>query len=365
MPFSRYQELALYHPSAGYYSARGNAGRGGDFITSPEVGPLFARVIASALDQWWRQLRRPDPFFVIEAGAGSGTLAADILQADPLCLPALRYITVERSAAQRGEQAGRLAIQPADKVILSTPDPAVGPVVGPLVATLPELPEGPLVGVVLANELLDNLPVDLYERRGRQWFCVNVGFGSDGGLAEVLLPVEDGDPVDMELRRLVPDPAPFARVPLQPSAVDWLRRALGLLERGKVVAFDYVRTTRWMSRHGWEDWLRTYRGHRPGTSPFDLPGSQDITCEVAVDQLSQVQAPQRDRDQAEFLDAHGLHLLVSEAREAWHSRAAIGDLGAMKARSRVQEGRALTDVKGLGRYRVLEWDVPPRRPKEQ
>jgi SAM-dependent MidA family methyltransferase len=86
-------------------------------------------------------------------------------------------------------------------------------------------------------------------------------------------------------------------------------------------------------------------------------GDQDITCEVAVDQLAGVRQPARDRSQAEFLAAHGIASLVDEARGTWHERAAIGDLAALAARSRVTEAAALVDESGLGAFRVLEWEV--------
>jgi SAM-dependent MidA family methyltransferase len=90
-------EAALYDDGDGFYQTGGRAGRGGDFVTSPEIGPLFAAVTAGALDRWWDQMGRPDPFVVVEAAAGGGTLARDILAAGPACSPALRYVLVERS----------------------------------------------------------------------------------------------------------------------------------------------------------------------------------------------------------------------------------------------------------------------------
>ena len=80
-------------------AARAAPGR--DFVTSPEVGTLFGALVARALDASWHELGAPDPFVVIEAGAGRGRLAADVLRAAPACAPALRYVLVERSAALR------------------------------------------------------------------------------------------------------------------------------------------------------------------------------------------------------------------------------------------------------------------------
>jgi SAM-dependent MidA family methyltransferase len=361
LPFSQFQELALYHSPAGFYGNRGNAGRSGDFITSPEVGGLFAQVMANALDEWWRRLRRPNPYFVIEAGAGTGTLASGIFDVEPECSSVLRYLTVERSAALRTEQTGRFPIESAERVL--GVDEGTGSVVNrlksPVVATLADLPDGPMTGVIIANELLDNLPIDIYERHNRHWYAVCVGISREGGFAETLVGVDDEN-VLTQLKHFAPSAPDGARVPLQHAAAAWLQRALNTIDHGRIVLIDYCRTTRWMAGKDWYEWLRTYRGHRPGTAPLEAPGTQDITCEVAVDQLRAVRPPDRDNTQTEFLEHYGLVDLVAEAREAWHSRAAMGDLGAARARSRVNEARALTDTHGLGRYRVLEWDMPMR-----
>ena len=90
LSFEAVMELALYDREHGFYAAGGQAGRGGDFITSVEVGPLFGAVIARALDHWWNQMGHPDPFVVVEAGAGVGMLARTVLGAEPRCAPALR-----------------------------------------------------------------------------------------------------------------------------------------------------------------------------------------------------------------------------------------------------------------------------------
>ena len=78
LSFSDYVAEALYHPHLGFYATGGRAGRRGDFLTSPEVGPLFGAVVARALDTCWTELGRPAPFVFVDAGAGPGTLARSI-----------------------------------------------------------------------------------------------------------------------------------------------------------------------------------------------------------------------------------------------------------------------------------------------
>lgn len=289
---------------------------------------------------------------VVEAGAGSGALAASILVAAPACSAALRYLLVERSAAWRDEHARRLPLEPAGLVLgpMTVPDPDEGvqPVkgVGPLVASLDALPAGPFDGIVLANELLDNLAFRLLERTADGWDEVLVG----AELAEVLVQAPADAAADA--RRLAPDAPIGGRIPLQRHAAAWLRTALDSLRAGRVVAIDYADATPSMARRPWTDWVRTYRGHHRGGAPLDHLGQQDVTCEVAVDQLPPTAA---DRSQAGFLRAHGINGLADDARRRWQERAHIGDLEALKARSTVNEAAALTDPAGLGAFRVLEW----------
>ena len=101
IPFRRFMDLALYGEH-GFFTGvtAGHAGRRGDFLTSPEVGPLFGAVVARFLDAEFVRLGRPAPFTVIDAGAGPGTLARAVLAARPACTTSLRYVAVELSAAQ-------------------------------------------------------------------------------------------------------------------------------------------------------------------------------------------------------------------------------------------------------------------------
>jgi NADH dehydrogenase [ubiquinone] 1 alpha subcomplex assembly factor 7 len=346
VPFSEVMDLALYDPEHGFYASGGTAGRRGDFITSAEVGPLFGAVVARALDEGWRERGEPDPFVVIEAGAGAGTLAITVLSAQPACAPALRYVLVERSAALRARQAEHLSLE--DPALAFAPDRAededgdIHPpevATGPIVVSLDSMPRLHGSAFVLANELLDNLPFDVLERRDGQWHEVRVGLQGDA-LVETLVPA-DGPDIDA---------ADGARVPVQTAAARWVRDAR---ECGTVVAFDYADTTASMASREASEWLRTYKGHRRGRAPLRDLGSQDITCEVAVDQLP---APTRVTAQATWLRAHGIDELVEEGKRIWQERKHIGDLEAVRARSRVNEATSLTDPASLGGFAVLEWD---------
>lgn len=360
--FDEFVELALYAPGAGFYATGGVAGRSGDFLTSPEVGPLFGAVLARALDAWWEALGAPDPFVVVEAAAGSGALARDVLAAEPRCGPALRYLMVERSDTIRELQPATVPVEPAGDVLgpMSDADdddgdgPAGLPGRGPRVASLGELPVGPLTGVVLANELLDNLAFSLLERAVDAWWEVRVGVGGRGeGFVEVLTPAPPA--LSEVASRLAPAAVPGARIPVQTSAATWLRDALRLLHRGRVVVVDYGATTPELAQRPQGEWLRTYRRGGPGGPPLERPGTQDITCEVCEDQLARVWQPDVARHQASFLEEHGIGELVDRARVAWQQGAAAGTMASLRARSRMTEAAALTDPAGLGGFRVLEF----------
>jgi SAM-dependent MidA family methyltransferase len=184
---------------------------------------------------------------------------------------------------------------------------------------------------------------------------VHVGVGDDGRqLVETLVPAS---PLLAELAgALAPGAPPGARIPLQHGAAAWLRSAFDRVERGRVVVIDYADTTASMATRG-TDWLRTYAAHGRGGHPIASPGDQDVTTEVATDQLARLRPPDTDRSQAGFLAAHAIDELVDEGRRTWSERAHLGDLKAIRGRSRITEAQALTDPSGLGAFRVLEWSI--------
>lgn len=297
---------------------------------------------------------------MVEGGAGRGALAIAVRAASPRCAQALHWTMVERVSSLRAEHGDHLEL--SDYAAVACHDDsghAEGvPAVGPWFSSLPEMPDGPLIGAVIANELLDNLPFRLLERRDDTWQEVMVTLGE--------VPVAGGPPVLVEAYAAVPevvsaafdevapDAVEGSRVPWQPAASKWVTDAIGLLDQGEVIVFDYADSTASLAGRPQSEWLRTYRSHHRGRSPLEDPGSQDITVEVALDQL-----PPHDEiaTQTDWLRANGLDVLVTEADRQWRRRAGIGDLEAIRARSVATEAAALVDEAGLGAFKVLTWHV--------
>jgi SAM-dependent MidA family methyltransferase len=321
IPFNQFMQLALYG-DAGFYTTTGQAGRrGGDFITSPEVGPLFGTVIAGYLDDCWEKLGSPSRFDVVECGAGPGTLARSILAAKPRCLQALNYVAVEVSAAQR-------ALHPKG------------------VESRETMPDHAINGVIFANELLDNLPFRLFVFDGT-WMEAFVAQTPDGAFVEVLHKPS-------ALPAVLPQTAALgSRVPIQNAACAWVSNALSLIERGSLLLFDYCTdTTAAVAAMPWREWLRTYKDHERGGHYLLDPGSQDITAQVVLDQLP---AGFSAIIQAQFLQQWGIDELVLEGKAYWEQLSGAPDVAAIKMRSRAVEQGALTDMAGLGGLTCMTW----------
>jgi SAM-dependent MidA family methyltransferase len=354
----------LYEPGVGFFESGHGAGRAGrDFVTSPEVGSLFGACVARALDRHWRALGEPDPFVVIEAGAGTGRLARDVQRARPDCERALHYVLVERSAVLRDEQRRRLELDPADEALgpfaRAARDDAPAPVggSGPVFVALDELPALELRGVVLANELLDNLPFGIAEAGDDGWREVRVA-REQHGFAEVLVPAEPSDALALDAAVEGAAVPTGARLPIPRGLDPWIAACGRVLRNGTLVVIDYVDDAAGLIARGADEWLRTYRAHQRGGPPLDAPGEQDITADVVREQLAHAARAsgftvESDVAQAEWLRNLGIDELAESGRRTWEARAQVGDLEAVAARSRVVEAAALTDANGLGAHRVV------------
>ncbi len=265
LSFARFMELALYAPGLGYYSGGSyKFGDKGDFITAPECSPLFSRCLARQVQQVLDALQGGD---VLEVGGGSGIMAADIMEflGENDCLPGHYYI-LERSGELRDRQ------QRLIKERL--------PEFQERVIWLDKLPEPGFRGVVLANELLDAMPVhcftitregaaELYvEQDGGRWrWCQNTP-GPEVAQRIADLQLSEGLPVGY-----------VSEINLAASA--WIGSVSEMLAAGMLLIIDYGFPRReYYHPDRSQGTLMCHYRHRAHDDPLILVGLQDITAHV-------------------------------------------------------------------------------------
>lgn len=300
LPFHRFMHLALYAPGLGYYVAgRSRFGGRGDFVTAPELGDVFARVLARPVAATLAQAGDE----ILEAGAGRGLLAADLLLAlERLdALPA-RYGILEVSPDLRAVQRETLA--------------ARAPHLLPRVAWL-DAPPAAVRGVILANEVLDAMPAHLFEKdeRGRMWERAVAWQG--GGLAWTR--TAPGPALAARLAALDPLlPAPY-QSEVNLAAEAWIRDLGERLRTGALFLIDYGFPVReyYHPQRGMGTLMCHYRQHAHG-DPLILTGVQDISAHVDFSAMAQAgRAAGLDvlgyDAQASFLIEAGLHEVLMES----------------------------------------------------
>ena len=332
IPFERFMEMALYDPDGGYFTTGPlRSHEGGDFLTSPEVSREFGAILARYVEREYHRLGRPTDFMVVEVGAGSGSLLEALLGALPFTPCAM---AVEASTAAREAIRTRL----------------------PQVEVLPRGPlSGRLRGVVIANELVDNLPMAIAVRHADGWSERWVGV--DGtGLILVEAPVRPK--VLAWLDAYAGDTPESGVVECQLEAAAWLNTVIGLLAAGSVLVIDYGDTAAGLLPRRREGTLRTYRSHHLGPHPLDEPGATDLTADVNFSALMEV-AGRRGMEcelhhQHEFLTGLGLGDRLEGLRREELGLARSGDpMERLRVRSKVKEIETLLHPRGLGDFRVL------------
>lgn len=324
MGFDRFMEIALYDPEDGYFTAGAlRSDRLGDFLTSPEVSSLFGETIARFVTA--EHHRIGGPFSVVEVGAGSGSLLRPLLDALPFRVTHVQV--VERSAAARASVARTV----------------------PEAELLDEIPAH-VRGVIVANELLDNLPAAVVER------------GADGWIERVV--IEDGDGLGWGSRAPSAEivawadahagPVPVGGVvEVQLEATRWVADALDRLSAGALLVFDYGDLAESLAGRRDEGTIRTYSGHHLGAEPLAQPGQTDVTLDVNFTALVAATGGEV-LSQAAFLERWGLRERLDELRTAELEAAREGRImEQLILKSRITEGETLLHPRGLGDFRVL------------
>lgn len=277
IPFSRFMELCLYAPGLGYYSAGATKfGAAGDFVTAPELGPLFAACVADAVAPVLRELGPGAEF--LELGGGSGAFAEVALKR-LLALDALpsRYAILEPSADLRERQRQRLAER-------------LNPLLADLVEWLEAPPEDEWNGVLFANEVIDALPTPRFTLRDGEVMEEHVALDGEGRF------IRADRPADALLAAAVRHvesqlEAPFAdgyRSELLPQLPYWLQAVIGRLRDGALLFVDYGYPRReYYLPQRRDGTLRAFRRHHLVDDVYAFPGLQDLTASVDFTALAE------------------------------------------------------------------------------
>lgn len=268
--FDRFMDLALYAPGLGYYSAGARKlGAAGDFITAPEMAPLFSRCVATQCADVLRALGGGS---ILELGAGSGAMACDLLSGleNGGTLPE-SYFILEISADLRERQRARVAALPAG--------------LARRVRWLDALPTGPLQGLIVANEVLDALPVKRLRVRGGVVLELGVGCDANGFHWRECAPTAAVPADVLDLLAACPD---GYTTEYCPSLGPWVASIAAALSRGIVLFVDYGYPRReYYHPQRTDGTLRCHYRHRAHTDPFLWPGLQDITAAVDFTALAE------------------------------------------------------------------------------
>jgi SAM-dependent MidA family methyltransferase len=336
--FAEWMDICLYHPGQGYYRrGKPTVGRDGDFLTSPEVHPLFGAAIGHVAIDLWRQRGRPETFSFAEVGPGTGALAESLLRylhsAAPELAAATHYTLIEPDATAAQQLLERLG--PIQQNHLTHH------------ADLIESETG-LYDLIVANELLDALPVHRLKRQEGLWRELLVDHSPAVGFHEVSAEVSTPNLLE-SLTEVSPTEGQIIEVaPARTSVVTSLAQSVG--SAGLLLLFDYgYARSRLYAPWRRDGTLMTFRHHTPGDDPFVLPGQQDITAHVDIDQVVGAAqeaglTPLSPLNQAEWLHNLGAAVLPAVADAGTDTNSYL------TARRAIE---TLTDPAGLGRIAVM------------
>ncbi|MGH2829664.1 MAG: class I SAM-dependent methyltransferase [Actinomycetota bacterium] len=333
--FRDFMQMALYEPGLGYYcTPRETMGRSGDYLTSPEVSPLFGAMFGRQLREMWGLLGAPSRFDIVEVGAGNGTLCRDVLswakRAAPEMLEASQYTIVEPIPALEAKQQAQV-----DSAGLRS-----------RVHWLAEMP-GAVEGCIVSNELLDGMPVHRVAVSGGELHEIYVNWDGARFVEELRDPAHEVRQYFDSVRLL---PGEGCRAEVNLAAARWMRDAGSSLSRGFVLTFDYG----YEASDLYAPWradgtLLCFYRHNPSGDPYARIGRQDMTSHVDFTTLRRAGEDSGLTtagltSQAEFLT----HLGISDALPP-----PDGEIDLEERLARRRAISELLDPAGLGRIKVL------------
>jgi SAM-dependent MidA family methyltransferase len=357
--FAEYMDLVLYHPEQGYYATgKVNIGSEGDFFTSPHLGTDFGEVLAEQFVEMWDILGNPNPFTLVEMGAGQGLLAADIIhylsRKHSDCFQVLDYIIVEKAAGlitQQQQQLQKLMLenQPLPVRWLS----------------LEEIPENSIIGCCFSNELIDAFPVhqvvieegklkEIYVTTSEQNKFVEV---TDNLSTSQLQNYFDFVGIDL-FSGAYPD---GYRTEVNLAALDWINTVAKKLKQGFLLTIDYgYPAQRYYLAARRQGTLQCYYRHQHHDNPYFYIGHQDITAHVdftALERQGELSGLQTVgyTQQGLFLMALGLgdRLTTLSSPNHPNSQAIAGAQDLLTIMQRRDALHQLMNPMGLGGFGVL------------
>jgi SAM-dependent MidA family methyltransferase len=360
--FKTFMEWVLYEPSLGYYAAnRQKIGAGGDFVTSPHLGLDFGELLAEQFLDLWLSLERPNPFQVVEMGAGQGLIAADVLkylcessaprvrtrQSPPsdyaAFWQALEYIIVEKSPAFIAEQQNALKpfVEAERKLAWRTWE---------------ELPNESIVGCFFSNELVDAFPVHRIEIQA-------------GQLQEVYVATSESDPT--QFVEVVSSPSTSElqsyldelgvdlnayedgyRSEINLETLSWLKTVAQKIYQGYVLTIDYGYTSaQYYSPQRPQGTLQCYYQQAHHADPYWAIGHQDLTAHVNFTALES--HGQQCKLETLGFTQQGLFLMALGLGDRLNANTNSKNLDLMDILRRRDALHALMNPLGLGGFGVL------------
>ncbi|MFM2313047.1 MAG: hypothetical protein RLZZ04_2323 [Cyanobacteriota bacterium] len=284
--FAQYMALALYHQQYGYYLDRVRIGSQGDFFTSASLGQDFGQLLAIQLREMWQNLGCPDPFWVVEMGAGNGELAQDILHywqttEHQAFIQAVKYIIIERSPSLVKQQQERLQAF-ANSGTDSGTDSGIN--FDLRWQDWWDLPAESIEGCFFSNELVDAFPVHLVQKDQQELKEVYLGV-QGGELTEIVARLSTEKVTDyfklIGIDLLHQQYPQGYRTEVNLQGVDWLKTLATKLKRGYVLTIDYgYSAEKYYRPSRSQGTLQCFYQHRRHNNPYANLGYQDITAHV-------------------------------------------------------------------------------------